>query len=228
MSKMFPFITETWNVVIGCKHDCSYCWAQKLAEGRLKSLGGRYVDGFKPKLIEKELHRKFKPDAFVFVSDMGDMFGDWVPKEWIIKVINHIKKFPDTTFLFLTKNPNRYFEFLEIIPQNVILGATIETNRDYKHISKALSVAKRFEAMSRIETHRCFISIEPIMYFDFNKFADMIYDIHPVMVAIGYDNYSNNLKEPSLAKTMKLIREIQDMEDGDIFVYRKTLREKRC
>lgn len=75
--RMFDVISKTWNPVIGCLHSCSYCWARKLVETRLKN-SEKYKDGFMPKLVDKELRKKFH-DQFVFVSDMGDLFGEWVP-----------------------------------------------------------------------------------------------------------------------------------------------------
>jgi protein gp37 len=126
---MFDVITKTWNPVIGCLHNCTYCWARNLAETRLNHME-KYKDGFKPKLVEYELKKKFK-DKFVFAVDMGDLFGEWVPEEWIIRVIEAIRNSPRSYFLFLTKNPRRYYEFLDFYPKNLVLGATIETNREY-------------------------------------------------------------------------------------------------
>lgn len=56
-----------------------------------------------PKLHPKEFSKKFNGDI-VFVSDMGDLFSNGVLDEWIIKVIEYIRKFTNTLFLFLTKN----------------------------------------------------------------------------------------------------------------------------
>lgn len=124
--RIFDAITKTWNPVIGCLHSCSYCWARRLVATRLKN-SEKYKDGFTPKLVEKELGRKFR-DQFVFVSDMGDLFGDWVPSEWITKVIDAIRQSPNSTFLFLTKNPKRYSDFLGSYPKNIVFGATLESN----------------------------------------------------------------------------------------------------
>ncbi len=122
MTKMFKSVSETWNVVTGCRHACVYCYARTLAEGRLKHLK-RYKDGFQAvKFHAGELARKFKPGSLVFVVDMGDLFGSWVPGEWIGAVIQHVWQFPDTDFLFLTKNPWRYHRFT--FPPNAILGPT--------------------------------------------------------------------------------------------------------
>ncbi len=56
------------------------------------------------------------------------------------------------------------------------LGATIESNRDYG-VSKAPSPMERYEAMSAIEWCMKFLSIEPIMDFDFEEFSMWIKDI---------------------------------------------------
>ena len=210
MSRMFDLVTETWNPVTGCFHDCPYCWARKLAETKLKHVN-RYAKGFKPRLNEKEFKRRFKPDSLVFVSDMGDLFGYWVPKEWIQQVLDYIKEFPETTFLLLTKNPNRYLDF--IIPENCIQGATIETNRHKFLFSLAPTPEERAEAMEMIKLNlnnsKTMVSIEPIMDFDFSILVKWIRDIEPEFVYIGYDNHGNNLEEPSIKKVEKLINELQ-------------------
>jgi protein gp37 len=199
---MFENITETWNPVVGCLHSCTYCWARRLAETKLKNVE-RYRDGFKPKLVEKELNRRFHK-KYVFAVDMGDLFGDWVPSEWILKVIDAISKSPSSNFLFLTKNPKRYMEFLDFYPKNLVLGATIETNRDYT-VSKAPSTTERYEFMKKLPYENKIVSVEPIMDFDLETFVNWIKDINPVMVHVGYDNYNNDLPEPTLCKTKQLI-----------------------
>jgi protein gp37 len=203
---MFDVITDTWNPVVGCLHHCTYCWARRLAETKLKNIE-RYKDGFKPKLVEKELERKFYK-KYVFAVDMGDLFGEWVPPEWIIKVIDATKKSPSSSFLFLTKNPKRYMEFLDLYPENVVLGATIETNKDYP-VSKAPATVERYDFMKKLPFKNKIISIEPIMDFDLETFVKWIKDINPVMVHVGYDNYNNNLPEPSLSKTYQLIDQLR-------------------
>jgi hypothetical protein len=66
------------------------------------------------------------------------------------------------------------------------------------------------------------ISIEPIMEYTTGFLYDL-FRINPKFVAVGYDNYGNELPEPYLAKTMGLIAAL---EQAGIKVYRKTLREK--
>jgi len=204
---MFENITETWNPVVGCLHNCSYCWARRLAETKLKNIE-RYKDGFKPKLVEKELSKRFHKQN-VFVSDMGDLFGKWVPAEWITKVIDAVKKSPTSNFLFLTKNPARYFEFLKLYPENVVLGATIETNRD-NDFSDSPSIVERFKAMRELPFKNKVVSVEPIMDFDLEPFVQWIREINPILVHVGYDNYRNQLPEPALSKTCQLIDQLRE------------------
>jgi protein gp37 len=214
---MFDIITANWNPVKGCLHDCSYCWAKRYAD-RLKNTA-KYADGFKPALCKQELNKKFKY-KFVFAVDMGDLFGEWVPSEWIQKVIDATKQSPTSNFLFLTKNPERYYEFLDSLPGNVVLGATIESNRTYP-LSKAPSNRERYCLMANLPWDNKLISIEPIMDFDLEVLVPAIKAISPAVVYVGYDNYNNKLPEPSLAKTKVLIQELEKFTR----VRTKTLRE---
>lgn len=225
-SRMFNVVSRTWNPVTGCRYNCIYCWARQLALTKLRNTQ-RYRDGFKPRLNPEEFKRKFKPGEVVFVSDMGDLWGEWVPDSWIRRVLNHISKFPETWFLFLTKNPDRYHDFLGEMPENSILGATIETNRDYyfqegylPRIAQAPLPSRRYKAMKTLKWPLKFISIEPIMDFDMEAFAEWIREISPFMVYIGYDNYNWRLPEPPLSKTIKLINHLETFT----LVLRKTIR----
>lgn len=202
---MFDVITKTWNPVIGCLHECSYCWAKRLVSTRLRD-SEKYKDGFAPKLAEKELGKKFH-NQFVFVSDMGDLFGDWVPSEWIIRVLDAIRKSPSSMFLFLTKNPKKYGEFVTIFPKNIVLGVTLESNREYQ-VTKAPSAMERYKSMKNLNFDYKLVCIEPIMDFDLEIFLQWIRDIKPSMVYVGYDNYSNKLSEPSKIKTEQFINKL--------------------
>lgn len=223
-SRMFDKVSKTWNPITGCLHYCKYCWARNFAETRLK-FTEKYKKGFVPQIHEKEFKRGFN-GGFVFVSDMGDLFGSWVPRSWILKVIEHIKKYPKTTFLFLTKNPKRYHEFVDVLPNNVVLGATIETNKDDLYLSHRISRAplpsERFEAMRTLEWPYKLVSVEPILDFDLEEFTTWIKEIGPLITYIGYDNYGHRLPEPSLSKTKALMQNLAKFTE----VRPKTLRER--
>ena len=222
-SKMFSIVSKTWNPVTGCLHRCRYCWARRLAETKLKN-SYRYRKGFVPRLNENELKAKFSEGDFVFVSDMGDLFGGFIPREWILKILLHIKKFPKTYFLFLTKNPVRYAECIDEFPENVILGTTIETDRDDIYLNHRISEAPlpsvRYEAFKSIKWSKKFVAIEPILDFNLDRFSKWIKDIMPIIVYVGYDNYNNRLPEPPLSKTLELIKRLSEVT----LTVKKTIR----
>ncbi|MEM2352437.1 MAG: DUF5131 family protein [Thermoproteota archaeon] len=222
-SRMFSVVSKTWNPVTGCLHACRFCWARRLAETKLKNYR-RYRQGFVPRFNGEEFRIKFEEGDFVFVSDMGDLFGNFIPKDWILRVLNHVKKFPKTYFLFLTKNPSRYADFIEHFPDNVILGTTIETNKDDLYLEHKISNAPipslRYEGFKKLEWEKKFVSIEPILDFDAKVFSEWIKEIEPIMVYVGYDNYNNCLPEPPLAKTLKLIETLREK----MLVIKKNLR----
>lgn len=227
MSRMFPFITVTWNPFTGpCPYECTYCWAKSLIN-RYK--WAKYTDAG-PGIDEKQINKTFRPIDFVFVQDMSD--ASTAAMGAVARVMTRVKLNPDTRFLFLTKNPSSYLHWVKNIatmpPSNAILGATIETNYGtiLQQVSKAPPPNKRLEAMQTLSDlgFKTFVSMEPIMDFNKHYTLEALTLIHPWAVAIGYDNYHNDLPEPPLEKTNWLIN---SLELKGIKVYRKTLREPR-
>lgn len=202
----------TSNPVIGCEHDCIYCYGRRMAEW-LKDKTPTYNEGYKPKLIESRLSDLDKiRNSSIFMVDMGDLFGEWVPDEWIYKVLDAvIRADRSNTFIFLTKNPIRYKDFIETFPSNCVLGVTIETDSyDYQmnaqYITKAPSPFERYVAMSEIKWPYKFVSIEPIMEFDEFSFGPRIKQIGPRWVVIGADSKGNKLNEPLYMQIDRLIK----------------------
>ncbi|MCS7136166.1 MAG: DUF5131 family protein [Nitrososphaerota archaeon] len=224
--KTFGEITESWNPVIGCNHQCIYCWAIRLAR-RLASMGIEpYLsNAFRPTFLPQRLNRRFKKGSMVFVCDMGDLFGEWVPEEWIRTVVDVTKEQPYVHFMFLTKNPNRYLKFENEFPTNVVLAATIESNRDYG-LSRAPKPSERIEVMKMLKHPYKGIVVEPVMDFD-NRFIQALIDIRPVFVYVGYDNYWHKLPEPPLSKTMILIRTLREFTDVRIGTLRMAWYEQK-
>lgn len=120
---------STWNPVTGCQHGCDYCYARGLAKRFGKSYPDRseyginnpglhildtrmdtpYPYGFEPTLHAYRLPEyQNKKGRNIFVGSMTDLFGSWVPDEWIEDVFAACKKAPQHNYLFLTKNPWRY------------------------------------------------------------------------------------------------------------------------
>ena len=72
-----------------------------------------YPFGFCPTFHRSRLNEpslKTKPQT-IFVCSMADLFGDWVPDEWIEAVFDACKKAPQHRYLFLTKNPKGLTEW---------------------------------------------------------------------------------------------------------------------
>ena len=214
MSKMFSWITKTWNPICGeCPHHCRGCWAAELA----KRYSMTKYQG-EPRIDEKQINRKFKKGDFVFVQDMSDLFAETVPRYVILRVLFQIAKSPDAQFLLLTKNPKRYNGLP--IPDNCVCGATIETDMEYD-LTDAPMRTTRIRSMVALKHKHKMVSIEPIRKFTSNFFPSLSF-IEPEFVAVGYDNYNNGFDEPRLEITEILIRQF---EAYHIKVYRKTLRE---
>ena len=113
-----------------------------------------YPFDFEPTL---HLHRRERLDNLkgthkVFVGSMADVFGEWVPEEWIMEVFSVCEEHPLNNYLFLTKNPTRYLELSEkgLLPQgeNYWYGSTITDEETEFFVSSK---------------HNTFISIEPIL-----------------------------------------------------------------
>jgi protein gp37 len=81
-----------------------------------------YPLGFAPTLHRYRLDepRRWTKSRNIFVCSMADLFGAWVPDEWIEAVINACLAAPQHRYLFLTKNPARYMHLIAngIIPEN--------------------------------------------------------------------------------------------------------------
>ena len=51
--------------------------------------------------------QRWKKPRTIFVCSMADLFGEWVPDEWIAEVFKACDAAPWHRYLFLTKNPKR-------------------------------------------------------------------------------------------------------------------------
>lgn len=168
------------------------------------------------------------PTHIIYVRRCGKPVwcgNSWVPREWIESVLRVVRSKPTVRFLFLTKNPARYLEFVDEFSDNAILGATIETNRDYK-LSRAPPPKERYEAMLKLRWRWKAIFIEPILDFD-EEFIRWIRDIGPCVIYVGYDNYGNRLPEPSLARAEMLLRELMGTAELRLGTLRRAWYEGR-
>ena len=217
---MYPW-AYTWNPVGGrCPHECKGCYVGGKIAPWLQRMGNdKYVG--EPRLIEEEFKTKLiVPDGYVvFVESCGDLFAYGIPDTWIWQVLNRIKRFRDTTFLLQTKNPERFFDFN--IPQNCILGTTIETNRNYA-MTRAPNPKQRYHVFFQLNNirdyegnkiYRLMISIEPIMDFDLDTLLFWMHEIDPEFVSIGADSGKNKFPEPNRQKLAKFITRLEKITE---------------
>jgi DNA repair photolyase len=160
---------------------------------------------------EKELKTDLGENNFIFVGSSNDLFCDDNYAEWINDTIIHTRHFQKNQYLFQSKNPERMTHYLDLVsPDNTTFCTTIESNRDY-FISKAPSVNGRAHWIKDIRDNgfKIMITIEPILDFDLERFVDLIRQVNPFQVNIGFNTSNIKLPEPSKTKTLELINEIQ-------------------
>ena len=166
---------STWNPVTGCLHGCEYCYARRIAERfggcdnpidsrellqpmTITRRNGKAVDAPFPFGFEPTLHRyrldepNQRRGLNIFVCSMADLFGEWVPDEWIEEVMNACLLSPQHRYLFLTKNPGRYMKLAEA-------GKLPERDNFWYGTSTPTPDAPFWWS----EHYNTFVSIEPMM-----------------------------------------------------------------
>lgn len=170
---------RTWNPITGCLNHVDGlckgggfpCYAYKLAHGRLKQryldnglaatdIGGTrawrqdwYVDPFYPRLWPE----RFKPlkgypeGTKIFLNDMSDWMGPWIPAEWKMQTIDFIRAHPQYIFQTLTKQPQELPKWAPF-PDNCWVGVTITKD-----------LLPTIEYLKEIQANKTFISFEPLL-----------------------------------------------------------------
>ena len=120
-----------------------------------------YPTGFYPTFYKYRLDvpQKWTEPRTIFVCSMADLFGKWVPDEWIEAVFEACEKAPQHRYLFLTKNPQRYIELERrfMLPHcnNMWYGTTATNNEQF---SKAVNSFGKLSSKTKT-----FLSVEPIL-----------------------------------------------------------------
>lgn len=102
---------------------CANCYASSLNNRWHGSeFTAKWMASVTPYVVEEELRQmlRFKPKGpfkngarpMVFVGDMTDIFGSWVPDEWLDRVFAVMALRRDIDFQVLTKRPERMRKYL--------------------------------------------------------------------------------------------------------------------
>lgn len=110
----------TWNPVRGCvkvSPGCKHCYAETLAERFRGVPGNPFEQGFDPRLVPEKLHDplRWRAPRRVFVNSMSDLFGEFVPDEYLAAVFGVMGAAPRHTFQVLTKRAQRMVERLRVM-----------------------------------------------------------------------------------------------------------------
>ena len=158
-----------WNPVTGCQGECAYCAAHDhadqapaafiypSAEPMEKELQLR--DPFAPRLHEWCLSAPLRTKCSrendqgqcnVLTCWQGELFGPWVPQEWIDLVLKTVRaslaKCLPWEFMFLTKYPARLLDV--DWPSNVCLGITVDVQERVREAEETLcDLRRRYPAL---------------------------------------------------------------------------------
>jgi len=180
---------ETWNPIIGCtekSEGCKNCFAKRMAHRLMHMPHTSYYqfvladngeddpEKFKnipewngqTHLVKSKLTEpmKWKSPRMVFTVDMGDLFHESVPFEWIDAVFTVMSDLDQHIYILLTKRPERILELFcwKILRSgynwrpkyNIWFGVTAE-NQEQANI--------RIPILLNIPAAKRFVSIEPML-----------------------------------------------------------------
>ena len=112
----------SYSPITGCKHDRPYCYIRDFVP---------VAPMFHPDRLAAPINQSPRVtndvrDRCIFVGSLADLFGRWVPAEWIEAIIDVFRACSSSGWIFIicTKFPQRLLEFQ--FPPNVWIGTTID------------------------------------------------------------------------------------------------------
>ena len=202
---MYKLSVEQWNPFAGCNFDCTYCKQSFKAQSKRQLHLCRSCYDYTPHEHPERLDAPLPKTGymqFIFTCASGDVSFCSTP--FLERIVDRIRNEPNKTFLIQSKNPATFSRVA--FPKNVILGTTIETNRDplCQAIAKAPLPSQRFNDLLALQHPMKMVTVEPAMDLDVDVMFDWITQINPVMVWLGYDSKRANLPAPPLEKVFEL------------------------
>lgn len=155
------------------------CYAYRLAHRRLRDrylanknivpdkvriMAGEFNDPFYPRFWPERLddikreplpwfHQNKDLRKGIFVCDMGELFGNWIPQRWQDKIFDVIKLHSQHRFYLLTKQPQNLIKFSPF-PDNCFVGVSATNQQQFDNAVKYLK-----EVKATVK----FISFEPLL-----------------------------------------------------------------
>lgn len=146
----------SWNPVTGCLHGCRYCYARDIATSQ--RFAAAYPAGFTPLFHHERLDApantvipaKYRDENHapckngecmicayrrVFVCSMADLYGRWVPQEWIDQVHAAMLASPAWQYITLTKFPDRYAG--SSMPPGAWVGTSVDEQKRVRIAGRA-------------------------------------------------------------------------------------------
>lgn len=163
----------TWNPVVGCSiasSGCTNCYAMRMA-ARLQSMGTAKYEGLTRKTkrgavwtdkvrcdeASVEIPLSWKKPRKVFVNSMSDLFHPDVPRSFVARIWDVMRRTPQHQYQILTKRPERMASILlQVAPNplpNVWLGTSVEGPK----------VVDRIDHLRMVPAAIRFISFEPLI-----------------------------------------------------------------
>lgn len=213
---MYDWVTHTHSHLRGaCPHRCRYCYVQAMEEiynaghyaGELRMQERELACSYGTIKMMREAMELGFDHPIVFIDHCNDLFADSVPDDWIMSVLEQCGRYPETEFVFQSKNPYRMWEFEDYMPPKRILGTTAESDVEHEGIWDACcpKPMERLSAMVGIIGSRKFVTVEPVLKMrDIEAFADEIALCKPEFVNIGADSKGRGLPEPTREEVMRL------------------------
>jgi protein gp37/ParB-like chromosome segregation protein Spo0J len=216
-SREIEWAKWSWNPITGCEHTCPYCYAREIANDldRAKVFPNGFAPTLKPRSLLAprfmKVPDKAKTDARfrnVFMGSMADVFGRWVPTEWIEAILTEIRAAPQWNFLCLTKFPKRMAEF--DIPANCWMGTTVDLQ------ARVAAAEAGFEHVgSKIRWLSIEPMLEPLQFTHLERFHWMVIG--------GASSTKNDPPTPEWRPPFDWIVDVvQQARDAGVAVYMKT------
>lgn len=140
----------TWNPWYGCQKvspACAHCYAER----EMTRFGKNFDIVTRASKSTFENPLKWKEPHGIFTCSWSDFFiAEADP--WREEAFDVMRRTPQHTYLILTKRPQRAHQYA-VMPENVWLGASVETPKQYERISELLATPARIH----------FLSIEPLL-----------------------------------------------------------------